>query len=264
MNVLAELKILLNKLDDVLDLGNEGLLKSEDYYETKYVVEDKLKELAPNLDRKNQLRIEKNISRWRNVPKNGIFLNPNQVNLDSLPLYVLLKELQENLSEKHPDVLESIKPEVVIEAGHAYDGRRYLRNIFGLATRDLFLIDQHFRPAILDVLSVYILCKENLRVRILVGDNKELAAFSVNYKAFVRQYPNKVEVKKVKDHPRYILIDGEILFNPDHSFDQWGIKTTNVHQMIDTQEIQKTVKKLEKDWSVGKTLQADVGSFLFP
>ncbi len=108
MDIQNEIKVLLEKLEVVLKLADEGLLKSERYYETKCAIEDRLKELSPNLDEQSQLTIEKNIPHWRNVPKSGIFMDASKVT-DILPLRALLLELLEKFSYESP---RQIKKEI--------------------------------------------------------------------------------------------------------------------------------------------------------
>ena len=73
MNLEQEYTKLTKKLDEILLLGSDGLLKSEKMYEVIYGVEDELKEISKELDERSRLSIEKTIPIWRNVPKSGIF-----------------------------------------------------------------------------------------------------------------------------------------------------------------------------------------------
>ena len=46
MSVIIQLQKLLSDLNEIISLGNDGLLKSERLYGTKYRVEDELKKIA--------------------------------------------------------------------------------------------------------------------------------------------------------------------------------------------------------------------------
>lgn len=251
MNLEQEYKNLIQKLDEILSLGKDGLLKSERMYQTIYEVEDKLKEISQILDERSRLSIEKTIPMWRNVPKSGIFVRNEEVVNRVTPLRALLSEL---LSKQTGRFAADIKSEMVIPAGKQYDGRLYLRNILQQASNSIFIRDSYFRPVVLDVLLEYLLDNKNLRIEILMGDNNRLAPFRASFVSFKQQYPSfaidaKYSVGKDSDHPRYILIDDQLLFNPDHSLDQWGEKTVNIHQLTDEMEIIKVKEQLRAEWS---------------
>jgi len=251
MNLKGEYTKLIQELDEILSLSNEGLLKSEKMYGVIYGVEDELKEISKTLDERSRLSIEKNIPLWRNVPKTGEFVQKEEVIKRDSPLKALLSEL---LSKQTDQSILSIKTEIVIPAGKPYEGRLYLRNILGQASNSIFLRDSYFRPVILDILLEYLLDNALLKVKILMGDNNRLSSFRASFESFKRQYTEfNIEARYSTgqniDHPRYIFIDEQLLFNPDYSFDQWGEKTVNVHQLTDVSEIKKAKTQLDIEWS---------------
>lgn len=83
----------LNEINEMLSLGDLGLLKSEELHKIKHSIEDALKTYKPFFEKIEALKIEKTIPQWRNDPKSGIFLNAGQVNPELQPLHVLLQEL---------------------------------------------------------------------------------------------------------------------------------------------------------------------------
>jgi hypothetical protein len=91
--ILTKLHSYLNEVNEMLTLGDMGLLKSEEMYETKYRIEDEIKTLTPHFGKIEALKIEKAISPWRSVPKTGMFLNSGQVNPVISGLHVLIQEL---------------------------------------------------------------------------------------------------------------------------------------------------------------------------
>ena len=165
MNLEQEYTGLIEKLDEILSLGSEDLLKSERMYETIYGVEDRLKEISKELDERSRLSIEKTIPMWRNVPKSGIFVRNDEVVKRVTPLKSLLSEL---LSKQTGQSVADIKSEIVILAGKQYEGRLYLRNILQQASSSIFIRDSYFKPVVLDVLLEYLLDNNNLRVEILM------------------------------------------------------------------------------------------------
>jgi hypothetical protein len=252
MNPNGLLVELIKKIDDILSLSSEGLLKSEEMYEVIYEVEDELKKISKELDKRSQLSIEKNIPKWRNYPKSGIFVQNNEVQKRVTPLRALLSEL---MDKYNPQPLTNLKSEIVINAGKPYEGRLYLRTIFDQAIETIFIRDSYLRPNILDTILEYFLDNNSLKVQIIVGDNNRLPSFKVSYLAFIKQYPSiKIEARyssktQLKDHPRYIFIDDKLLFNPDHSLDQWGEKTVNIHQMTEISQINKVRSNLLNEWN---------------
>lgn len=252
MNLEQEYTKLIQELDEILSLGSEGLLKSEKMYGVIYGIEDKLKEISKTLDERSRLSIEKTIPMWRNVPKSGIFVRNEEVVSRATPLRALLSEL---LSKQTGRPVADIKSEMVILAGKQYDGRLYLRNILQQASSSIFIRDSYFRPAVLDVLLEYLLDNKNLRIEILMGDNNRLAPFKASFVSFKQQYASfsidaRYSAGKDNDHPRYILIDDQLLFNPDYSLDQWGEKTVNIHQLTDGTEITKAKNQLTAEWNI--------------
>jgi len=256
MNLEQEYTGLIEKLDEILSLGSEDLLKSERMYETIYGVEDRLKEISKELDERSRLSIEKTIPMWRNVPKSGIFVRNDEVVKRVTPLKSLLSEL---LSKQTGQSVADIKSEIVILAGKQYEGRLYLRNILQQASSSIFIRDSYFKPVVLDVLLEYLLDNNNLRVEILMGDNNRLVPFRASFVSFIQQYPSltitaRYSEGKDNDHPRYILIDDQLLFNPDHSLDQWGEKTVNIHQLTDTDEINKEKNQISSEWNTARNI----------
>lgn len=83
----------INEINEMLSLGDLGLLKSEELHKIKHSIEDALKTYKPFFEKIEALKIEKTIPQWRNVPKSGMFLNAEQVNPELQPLHVLLQEL---------------------------------------------------------------------------------------------------------------------------------------------------------------------------
>lgn len=83
----------LKEVNEMLALGDMGLLKSEELSNTKHRIEDELKTFKPFFEKIESLKIEKAIPVRRNMPKTGIFLNSSQVNPEFNPLHILLHEL---------------------------------------------------------------------------------------------------------------------------------------------------------------------------
>lgn len=247
---------LIQDLDEILTLGKGDLLKSERMYQVVYGTEDQLKEISKELDERSRLAIEKNIPAWRYVPKSGIFVRNEEVLLRVSPLRALLSEL---LSKQSGQTTNEVKTEMVILAGRPYDGRLYLRNILQQASSSIFIRDSYLRPVILDILLEYLLSNNNLKVEILMGENNKLAPLRASYELFVKQYPSlnisaKYSTSQDSDHPRYIFIDEQLLFNPDHSLDQWGESTVNIHQLTDVTEINKAKNQLLAEWSTATNI----------
>jgi hypothetical protein len=249
-----KLRDMLGRIEELLSLANEGLLKAKRYGDDKEQIESELVELGKELDERDQLRIEKVIPKWRSPYKFDIFLPPNEVNQIS-PLRGVLFQL---LAKYHsPQVIPQPRDEKVITPGKPHDGIKYLRSILSQAQESIFVKDNYLRPTILDVISEFCLENDQLNVRLLVAHNKQTPAFRASYQAFKNQYGGNLEARILgedRDHPRYILIDEQKLFTPDNSLDQWGINTVNIHEHKDAKEIEDVKGLLDRQWSASITL----------
>lgn len=91
--ILEKLQGHLLEINEMLSLGDLGLLKSEELHNTKSRIEDELKAMETSFAKFESLKIEKTIPMWRNEPKTGMFLNSGQVNPQLSPLHILVQEL---------------------------------------------------------------------------------------------------------------------------------------------------------------------------
>lgn len=92
--ILEKLNSYLAEINELLSLGDMGLLKSEELSNTKHKIEDELKIIKPFFGKVESLKIEKTIPVWRmKYPKTGMFLSSPQVNPELSPLHILLQEL---------------------------------------------------------------------------------------------------------------------------------------------------------------------------
>lgn len=78
-----------------LELGDQGLLKSERASQDKYRIEDEILEIKNNLSEIEQLKFEKLKNPWRNVPKTGFFIDKTQADKELIPLKDYLQFLFE-------------------------------------------------------------------------------------------------------------------------------------------------------------------------
>lgn len=91
--LLEKLNSQLKEVNEMLALGDMGLLKSDELSNTKHRIEDELKASKQFFEKIESLKIEKTIPVWRSLPKTGMFLNSNQVSASLNPLHTLLHEL---------------------------------------------------------------------------------------------------------------------------------------------------------------------------
>jgi len=105
-----KLDLHLKEVNEMFALGDLGLLKSEELYNTKYNIEDALNSYKSYFNKIETLKIEKAIPNFRNIPKIGIFLSAGQVNSELRSLHTLLQELI-----KTSGGLEQVAPVIVPE-----------------------------------------------------------------------------------------------------------------------------------------------------
>ena len=91
--LLEKLNLYLKEVNEMVALGDMGLLKSSELFNTKYKIEDDLKTNKELFSKIESLKIEKAIPIWRNMQKTGQFLNASQVNPELSSIRVLLQEL---------------------------------------------------------------------------------------------------------------------------------------------------------------------------
>lgn len=144
-----------------------------------------------------------------------------------------------------------LKKEYVISTGKPYEGRKYLRNIFNESIKSILIRDNYLKPIVLDILEEFVTANPNLEIRLLIKENQIKKDFLASFQAFKDQYEGKIFCRYNSgnnDHPRYIIIDNQQIFNPDHSLDQWGYKTVNVHLLEDELEKKKIIENLNDEW----------------
>lgn len=91
--LLEKLNSQLKEVNEMLALGDLGLLKSSELDTIKHRIEDELKTYTGFFNKIEALKIEKVIPQWRNKYKSGLFLNSNQTNEALRTLHILLQEL---------------------------------------------------------------------------------------------------------------------------------------------------------------------------
>jgi len=96
MSSKEELELLHQKIEKALSFANDGLLKSEKFYELECDIKSKLTNLVNKFDEKIQALIDKTISEslnFINLPKSGTFVGKDEAEKQLIPLLDLIKEL---------------------------------------------------------------------------------------------------------------------------------------------------------------------------
>ncbi len=106
--LLEKLNSQLKEINELLSLGDLGLLKSDELYATKHRIEDELNSFRPFFEKIEALKIEKAIPKWRNVPKSGIFVQVSESNNQLSGLHILIQELIN--SKGGSEQIEPVKP----------------------------------------------------------------------------------------------------------------------------------------------------------
>lgn len=78
-----------------LELGDQGLIKSERLSQDKNRIEDEIVGIKDDLSEIEQLKFDKIKNMWRNVPKTGVFVDKTQVEKELIPLRDYLQFLFE-------------------------------------------------------------------------------------------------------------------------------------------------------------------------
>lgn len=93
LEILDKLNSLLGEVDEMLTLGEMGLLKSDELHLTKNRIEDEIKSLKKHFGTIESRKIDKFMPLSRNMLKIGVFLDAHQVNHQLIPLSNLIQEL---------------------------------------------------------------------------------------------------------------------------------------------------------------------------
>lgn len=246
----------IKEIEEMEILLRDDILKGSFFEDTKERIERALDKMRSGFEQRDSLLVEKIIPKWRSKYKSGIYIK--QRDFDTIQP---LREIMLNLLTKYGQPLATALPknERVIPAGKPYEGKQYLRSILNQASSSILIRDSYLRAEILDILSEYILDNQQLKIRLLTWDGSRLASFKNHYTAFEAQYPKTIEARylptALKDHPRYLLIDEQKLFNPDHSIDQWGISTVNIHEYTNKESITEIKDNLESEWNIALTVK---------
>ena len=83
-----------------LELGDQGLIKSERLSQDKHRIEDEIMKIKSELSEIEQLKFEKIKNPWRNTSKTGVFVGKAQVDKELAPLRDYLQFLFEQNFEK--------------------------------------------------------------------------------------------------------------------------------------------------------------------
>jgi len=101
MSLKEEFKSLHQRIKEALSLANEGLLKSEKFYELECDIKSKLKDSTNKFDERIQALIDKTISKslnWINLPKSGVFIGKDEAEKQLVPFLDLIEELLKVMS----------------------------------------------------------------------------------------------------------------------------------------------------------------------
>jgi hypothetical protein len=112
-----------------IELGDQGLIKSERLSQDKYKIEDEISEIKNELSEIEQLEFEKIKNPVRNAPKRGVFVQKEQVEKDLIPLRDYLQFLfEQNFRVKIKQQLENeklwVKSQIDGEDTHFFIGEK--------------------------------------------------------------------------------------------------------------------------------------------
>lgn len=258
MSKLSEkLRLLIEQMNEDIRLAKDDLLKNERLFETKHHVQDELKKIAESkeISEKNKLRIEKVVPRWRNQPKSGIWINEDKAINSYSPLISLCRDL---LAEEDSDTTKPTAADteyICIEKGKPFKGASFLRSIFSTAEEKIIIKDNYLSPDVLEILEEQLIENEDLSVRLLASSKLKgkLRVLKIHFQCLKDQYPHlnlkcRYGSNKHSGHPRYIFIDENVLFQPDHSLDEWGYDEVNIHKIDDPQSVKDRVESFNSIW----------------
>ncbi len=119
----------LSIIKEALELGDQGLVKSERLSQDKNRIEDEIAEIKSSLSEVEQLKFDKIKAVWRNVPKTGMFVQKAQVDKELIPIRDYLQFLFEQyfrvkVKQELEDEKLWVKSQVDGEDTHFFIGER--------------------------------------------------------------------------------------------------------------------------------------------
>jgi len=119
----------VQQLDELSNLAEAGLLKSERLHETKCNIEDQLLQMSSQLDERSRLTIEKQIPKLRNMPKSGIFLQKEDALKQIAPLKLTVQNLIEELKvrQRYSELAGLIRDGEMVNRDKEQRAREYVK-----------------------------------------------------------------------------------------------------------------------------------------
>lgn len=240
----VELVNLLQRVNEAISLGKEGLLRENE----ATALETQGKEiLKKTIDEKSILYRkfdkENRKTRWKTKSRDG-YLNPTDLG----ELQFVKKYIEEVLDQEK----EIIPKERVIKTGENYTARKILRSILSKAKQSISIQDNFVDYTLFQLLEPYKESSPELDVRILTTGRYD-GAFETDLEAFSKQYSKtEARIHKVKDcHDRYIITDEKEVYHSGHSLKDLGNKLSQINRMQDEEEKKKVIQEYERWWQNG-------------
>lgn len=236
-------------------LASDRLLDAEKLYNTKHKIEDELKKNADSMNEKSQLLLRRDIPVWRSEPKKDFFLDELQAMKILSPFYELLLNLLAEVDEESETEPMNID-ELVIQPKEYVKARKTLRGIFNEASNSIYIVDNYLKPAIVDVLYEYLVDKPNLEIKFLITNNRTLPSLVDAVRTILNECAGSIVLKKhtEENHSRYIIIDKEQVYNPDHSLADWGSGGVTINKIVKDDSKNKVLNSFNSLWSSSETL----------
>lgn len=257
----TKLKAYLKEVEDLMVLASDKLLDAEKLYNTKHRIEDELKEQAGSMSERAQLLLRRDISLWRNLPKKDFFLDePQAMNILS-PFYELLLNLLVEVDKESETELVNID-ELVIQPKQYVKARQVLRGIFNEANNSICIVDKYLKPAIVDVLYEYLDEKPNLAIKFLITNNRTLPSLVDAVKTVSKEFTGSSIILKKhteENHSRYIIVDNEQIYNPDHSLADWGGGGVTINKIVKDDSKKEVLASFDSLWSRSEILVPETG-----
>lgn len=167
---------------------------------------------------------------------------------NGLEVYRAAKRIQEKWECHSISSISYIdSDELLIRSGERFKANRIIRQIFGKAKREIWILDPYIGTRLFDLLED---SSHKAQVQVLTSDRTPKSLIS-SYMDFKERYGwvemRTVQYSDVKFHDRYIFLDESVGFHSGHSFKDLGDKDSQINLIKDPQEHIKIFKDTWKN-----------------
>lgn len=234
----------LSKLKEIQKLIKEGLARNDEKQNAIKEAREKSKLFKDDIYNRKAEKLSKQTV-WSKQTRDGF------VAADEYSQLTPWIELYEDYLGEEKRLIS----ERVIEDSTPYEGRKFLRFVLEKAAGEIIIVDNFLSHEILSIIEPYVLKGVSFKLLTRQLNNSKFKSFSVDYKAFKKQYSEKVLAREYKNcHDRFVVVDNHIIYHFGASLAELGNTLSVANLIEDQKEKGKLLSKFNDWWSKGNSL----------